>query len=52
MFKVNNKDTTPCSSVLIVNFEQVNVSCVRALTYPNKLLFILRSSVLILTFDF
>ena len=39
MFKVNSKDTTPCSSVFIVNFEQVNSSCVRALTYPNKLLF-------------
>ena len=36
MFKVNNKDTritlylTPCSSVSIVNFEQVNVGQVKA----------------------
>ena len=30
MFKVNNKDTdfTPCSSIFIVNFEQVNASWV------------------------
>ena len=45
MFKVNNKDTrtmplapcfTPCSSVSIVNFEQVNFGWVR-LEYPaNK----------------
>ena len=34
MFKVNNKDTgtiyfTPCSSVSIVNFEQINAGWVR-----------------------
>ena len=28
MFKVNNKDTRTCSSVSIVNFEQVNASWV------------------------
>ena len=26
MFKINNKDITPCSSVSTVNFEQVNAA--------------------------
>ena len=41
MFKGNNKDTrtyfTPCSSVSIVNFEQLNAGCVKLNTCVTKI---------------